>query len=330
VRYVLEGSVRRGGARVRVLAQLIDAGTGNHIWAERYDRPLEDVFAVQDEIAKAVVVAVHPAVSEAEQRRALRRPTENLSAWEAYQRGLWHMSKFSAADGEQALQFFERAIDLDPTFASAYASLALAYTEAGTIHALHPLDETIARVKIAALKAVEYDPSDADAHATLAFTMMVGGTRDGVAERLALALTYNANSSWANGIEGLFLAWNGRGQEAREYLRTAIRLNPRDQRIALFMHQIEASYYYERDYANAAEAARHTIAAYPGYPQPYRWLAAALGQLGHTTEAWDAMQKAIAISPEGFDRYVRSRPPWFRPEEHEHFRDGLRAAGWQG
>jgi adenylate cyclase len=195
---------------------------------------------------------------------------------------------------------------------------------------LHPLDETIARATTSALKAVEYDSSDADAHATLAFTTLLNGTRDGVSDRLALALACNENSPWVNGFQGLFLAWTGRGAEARVYLRTAIRLNPHDQRIALFMHQIEASYYFERDYANAAEAARQTIAAYPGYPQPYRWLAAALGQLATTTEASEVLQKAIAISPEGFDRYVRKRPPWFLPEEHEHLLEGLRKAGWQG
>jgi adenylate cyclase len=96
------------------------------------------------------------------------------------------------------------------------------------------------------------------------------------------------------------------------------------------MHQIEASYYFERDYANAADAARRTIAAHPAYPQSYRWLAAALGQLSRTNEARDALHKAIAISPKGFDLYVRNRPPWFRSEEHEHLLDGLRKAGWQG
>jgi TolB-like protein len=104
VRYLLEGSVRRGGPRVRVVAQLIDAGTGNHIWAERYDRALQDVFAVQDEITAAVVAAILPVVADAEQRRALRKPPENLGAWEAYQRGLWHMGRGNPADTSMAQQ----------------------------------------------------------------------------------------------------------------------------------------------------------------------------------------------------------------------------------
>jgi adenylate cyclase len=131
VRYVLEGSVRRSAGRVRVSAQLIDAETGNHIWAERYDRALEDVFAVQDEITAAVVMAIRPAVADAELKRALRRPPENLGAWEAYQRGLWHLGKVTPPDNERAREYFERAIALDGTFAAAYSELALTYVTEG-------------------------------------------------------------------------------------------------------------------------------------------------------------------------------------------------------
>jgi adenylate cyclase len=114
VRYVVGGSVRRAGGRIRVNAQLIDAETGNHIWAERYDRALQDVFAVQDEIAEALTTAINPAVAEAELWRALRKPPENLGAWEAYQRGLWHVGKATATDNEHAREFFHRAVELDP------------------------------------------------------------------------------------------------------------------------------------------------------------------------------------------------------------------------
>ena len=110
VRYIVEGSVRRSGDRVRVNAQLIEAEVGSHIWAERYDRALEDVFAVQDEITAAVTAAILPALTHAEQQRALRKPPESLGAWEAYQRGLWHMAKATASDSVQARELLERAI----------------------------------------------------------------------------------------------------------------------------------------------------------------------------------------------------------------------------
>ena len=127
VRYVLEGSVRREAIRVRINAQLIDAETGNHIWAERYDREIEHMFAVQDEIAEAVAVAIRPAVGDAEQRRVLRKPPGSLSAWEAYQRGLWHEAKHNAAYNALAREFFQQAIHLDKTFAHAHAELAYTY-----------------------------------------------------------------------------------------------------------------------------------------------------------------------------------------------------------
>jgi adenylate cyclase len=122
VRYVLEGRVRRGGNRVRVTAQLVDAETGNQLWAERYDRAPTDIFAVQDEITEAVVIAIVPALAEMERRRAARKPLESLSAWEAYQRGLWHHGRIGPAENEAAQRFYRRAIDLDPNFAPAYAA----------------------------------------------------------------------------------------------------------------------------------------------------------------------------------------------------------------
>ena len=121
---MVEGSVRRSGDRVRVNAQLIEAEVGNHIWAERYDRALEDVFAVQDEITAAVTAAILPALTHAEQQRALRKPPESLGAWEAYQRGLWHMAKATASDSVQARELLERAIGPDARFAAAYSHLS--------------------------------------------------------------------------------------------------------------------------------------------------------------------------------------------------------------
>jgi adenylate cyclase len=126
VRYVLEGSVRKGGNRLRITAQLVEAETGNHIWAERYDRDIGDIFAVQDEITEAVTIAVAPKIDATERRRALRKPPENLDAWAAYQQGLWHLGKANRAANEEARRLFERAIELDPTFAASNGALARA------------------------------------------------------------------------------------------------------------------------------------------------------------------------------------------------------------
>jgi adenylate cyclase len=132
VRYVLEGSVRKSGNRIRVTGQLVEAEIGKHVWAERYDRDLADIFAVQDEIAEAVTIAIAPAIAQAEQQRAMRRLPESLDAWAAYQRGLWHLSKFSAAENALARKFFQQAIDLDPSFARGYCGLFEALRQAVT------------------------------------------------------------------------------------------------------------------------------------------------------------------------------------------------------
>ena len=135
VRYVLEGSLRKFGNRIRVTAQLVEAEAGNHVWAEHYDRDLADIFALQDEITDTVTVAIAPAIAYAEQHRALCKPPGSLDAWAAYQRGLWHMGKFSAADNALAQEFFKQAIDLDPNFGGGYGALAIAQLQsAGVFH----------------------------------------------------------------------------------------------------------------------------------------------------------------------------------------------------
>ena len=179
VRYVVEGSVRCSGNRIRVTAQLIDAETGNHIWAERYDRTLEDVFAVQDEITGAVAVAIEPEVAEMERQRAVRRPPASLSAWEAYQSGLWHMARIGAAENEAAKNFFLRAIRLDSNFAPAYAWLAYVIRYEAVLYQRRGIAEALDEAYPVAQRAVSLDPLDAFArtvwpvHASCRATMQV-------------------------------------------------------------------------------------------------------------------------------------------------------------
>jgi adenylate cyclase len=165
VRYVLEGSMRKAGNRIRVSAQLVEAETGNHIWAERYDRNLADIFALQDEITEAVTVAVAPAIADAEQHRVLRKPPGSLDAWGAYQRGLWHLSKASAEDNALAEKFFQRAIDLDPIFAGGYTGLAAALNRAGALFHTRNRAEALSAEEALARRAVALDGGNAEARA---------------------------------------------------------------------------------------------------------------------------------------------------------------------
>lgn len=327
VRYVLEGGVRRSGTRVRVTARLIEAESGNHIWAERYDHDLTDLFAVQDEITARVINAILPVVTTAEQRCVLRKSPETLDAWEAYQRGLWHMGKGNATDNEHAKTFLGRASVSDPSFAAAYSHLALAYFADGSIYAARPISEATRMARDAALKAVANDPSDADAQAVLAFISYTWDNRDDARERASAALASNASSSWAHGVSGLLQVWGGQTEEGRQELRTALRLSPHDASNVRFEHNIAISYYYDRDYEQAADAAKRVVRRFASYPHTYCWLSAALGHLGRVDQAREVLCQAIAISPSAFDSYVRKRPPWFQPEQHEHLLAGLRKAG---
>jgi adenylate cyclase len=326
VRYLVEGSVRRSGGRVRATAQLIDAETGNHIWAERYDRDVSEVFAVQDEITTAVVRAVLPAVSDVELQRALRKPPETLGAWEAYQRGLWHMGKFNAADNARAQQFADQAIKDDPSFAPAHSAKAMAIF----LTAVYERD-VYSAVEKCARDALEIDPTDPDAQALLALLRFVfEGAKQGPAlSALSAVLLHNPNAAWAHGFKGLILVHLGRCAEGREALLMAERLNPRDPSAAFFRMQFAASHYYERDYALAAAAAKAVVERYPDEPRTYRWLAAALGQLGQVDEAREALRQALQVSRDAFERYARVRRPWMLPENYEHMMEGLRKAGWQ-
>jgi adenylate cyclase len=332
VRYVVEGSVRRSGSRIRVTAQFVDAETGNHIWAERYDRALEDVFAVQDEITTAVVMSIVPAVADAELRRVLRKPPENLGAWEAYQRGLWHMGRGNPIDNSRAQQFFRQAIDADPSFASAYSASAMALW-LDSVYGKGLQAEAARAVGERARAAVEIDPNDADAQAILAMVRhYLGGVKQAPAEISALSATLaqNSNAAWAHGAKGMILVQSGYPSEGRAALLAAERLNPRDPSAAFFLLLIAVSYFYERDYARAVASAKTVVERYPNDPRAYRLLAAALGQLGQIDEAREALHQALHASHEGFTRFARSRPRWALPENYQHMMEGLRKAGWEG
>jgi adenylate cyclase len=330
VRYVLEGSVRRSGNRMRVVAQLIDAETGNHIWAERYDRDVSEVFTLQDEITAAVVTAIVPAVADAELRRVLRKPPESLGAWEAYQRGLWHSGKAKANDVVEGQHLFERAIYLDAGFAAAHVALSRVFFCQAVVFGTLEFDEGMRLAGEQAREAVALDPSDPEGQAHLAWWRVALGQGEQALEALSPAVAYNPNSTWANGVKGIILVSLGRRFDGRAALLTAMRLNPRDLSAAVFLGWVTNSYYLDGDYPRAVTAAHTVIERYPDYAVIYRWLAAALGQLDRRDEAREALQRAIELSPKSFELHVRSRPAWQRREDYEHSLDGLRKAGWQG
>ena len=295
-----------------------------------HDRALEDVFAVQDEITESLTRAINPAVAEAELRRALRKPPENLGAWEAYQRGLWHARKATAMDNERALEFFRRSMELDPTFASPHAMLAYNYGWGFASGGVLPLREISKVAEQEARRAIELDPTDATALAALSWLSMCEGDTHGALERAEHAISAAPNDAVPWLAKARILQFSGRPKDACIAYLTALRLNPVGPDNWIILAGLVISHYFERDYNAVVEVAQRAIRDHPQFVSPYRWLAAALGQLGRSDAAPTALSKAIEVSPQSFDFYVSSRPPWFRPEDHEHMLDGLRKAGWQG
>ncbi|MFQ5955103.1 MAG: adenylate/guanylate cyclase domain-containing protein [Kiloniellales bacterium] len=326
-RYVLEGSVRKAGNRVRISGQLIDSETGHHVWAERYDRALEDVFAVQDEITEAIVAALEPAVGRAEMQRANRENPESLDAWDLYQRGMWYLNKITKEDIEQAGELFQRSAAEDQNFAAARAGIALVgffRLVLGT--AEHPAS-MLASAHEAALNAVRCDELDPFAQAALAYTSTYSGQYNAgiTAARRAIEL----NPSFALGYHAHFCAlfMDGQFREGVDAAQRGIRISPSDPWLFLFFGALAAYHYMVRDYERAVEAAKMCVQRFPQYASGHRWLAAALAQLGRTDEARDALAKFLDRSPNYAMERARHLYRFRHEKDVEHVLDGLRKAG---
>ncbi len=330
VRYVLEGSLRKSGNRIRVTAQLVEAETGNHLWAERYDRDLADIFAVQDEITEAVTIAIAPAIADAELKRAMRKPPENLDAWAAYQRGLWHLDKATADDNALAESFFQQAADLDPNFADAYSGLAWAQMRAATAFQTRSLADIADSAAPLARLAVALDGTNAAARSCLSAALLFCGDHDGALVEVERALALSPNLAFGYWARCAVLIFSERPQQGLDDLRTSFRLDPRGADLPYRLLYMAIGCYFSRAYEDAVKAAKQAIRTFPEFPMPYRWLATALGQTGPVGEATEALANAVAVAPASFDMYIRNRPPWIRPEDHAHMLEGLRKAGWEG
>ena len=281
-----------------------------------------------DEITEAVTIAIAPAIAEAEQQRAMRKPPGSLDAWATYQRGWWYVSKFTSDGNALAQKFFQQAIDLDPTFSGAYGGLAMAHTQAAELQT-RGLAEALITTEALARKAVGLDNGDAEARSLLGLALLRRGDYEGASAEAERALETSPNLASAHHILAMTLIFSGRPREGLVALERSIRLDPRDPRVTVRLMQMALGLYYSREYTAAVEAAKRGIRSYPDFPSTYRWLAAALGQLGRIEEAKEALGKAVAIGPGSFDMYVRGLVPWMRPEDHAHMLEGLRKAGWE-
>ena len=309
VRYALEGSVRRAGNRLRVTTQLIDATSGTHVWAGRYDRNVSDVFAVQDEIATSVAGIIEPALADAEQQRVLRKPPERLDAWEAYQRGLWHFYQYGPGENQTAQAFFRRTIALDPNFAPGHYGYALALQWEIWHYSTRPFLEAQGIPREEALIAVSLDDKDAMGHAVLAHMRMWGSDWEGAIAEARTAVALNPNGSFGISMLGCVLGFGGYHEEALDRLRQAMRASPHDPLTSLWLLWIGVIQFFARQFAAAVETLREVVRLRPGYTPSQVVIAASLAHLGRLDEAREILSRAAPLDV----RYLRA--PWLRPED---------------
>jgi adenylate cyclase len=328
VRYVLEGSVRKSGNRVRITGQLVEAANGVHLWAERYDRDLTDIFAVQDEITESVASAIEPAMAQAERLRVSRKPPESLVAWESYHRGLWHFLKQEPSENDQAKAFFQRAIDLDPGFAGGFYGLALTHLWDCWVYVSRPAQDCVSVALPLAQRALKLDDVDPTAHFVISCALMLKGDVDEAVPFAQQAVNLNPNNAWAVGfLGGLSNLVNYLG-DGLAGLRKAIRISPHDPMLWTWTQWSAIGHYFAHDYSAALEASDRVIRLRPNHPLGYLWNAAALAQLDRVEEAKKTLQRAFEISPASVELY-RHVPARFRQRstDYAHFLEGLRKAG---
>jgi adenylate cyclase len=317
VNYVVEGSVRRIGDRIRVTTQLIEADTGNHLWAQHYDRDIQDVFSVQDEIVHAIAATIEGRVAASGAQRSRRKPTSDLIAYDCFLQGREGIER--RGDPEVAAQLFRRAIELDPDFAQAYAWL-------GRINILRfhlelqpaRLDEAI---KLAQ-QALFLDQADAWSHAVLGHAYNIGGHHDLAGLHLDRAMALNSTDIRITSQRAMWLAYTGRGDEAVQTLDADLQRDPFPP--AWIWDYRGVALFEARQYEKAIRALSHLTTI---YYWDYCYLVAAYAHLNQMEQARSCAAEILRARPDFTIGDVRKIEPFKDPADLEHLLDGLRKAG---
>ena len=325
VRYILEGSVRKSGQRVRVTSQLLDASAGRHIWSDRYDRDLTDIFAVQDEITANVIGAIEPKLLAAEGQRAQSRQAHELDAWEEVARALSYFWRFTAPDSAAAIAILRRAVEKHPDYAPAHSMLACALLISSYVGWTSPGSDRDTAAALA-YRALALDDSDPWGHLGLGLIALMGRLPDEAIRYFRAALELNPNFSTAAGFVGFTLALDGRCAEALTEFEKAMRASPRDPFNSIFLAGTAVAHYLEGRFGEAAKWARQAVLLRPEYVGGYRILAASLAQDGQGEAAAAAVASLQKLMPGISVTLARLSVP-YTARTVERFVDGLRKAG---
>ncbi len=327
VQYVVEGSVRKAGNRIRLTVQLIDAVTGNHVWAERYDRELEDVFAVQDEITENIVANIQPEFLTAEMRRAHRKHEKNLDAWDYYMRALWHLVRLTKQDVAEAQRLARRAIELDPNGASQFSLLAVTHNMAAVYGWSESRDRSLQDAREAAEQALALDDHNAMTVRCLGLVNLYSRRHDDAIRDFKHAIDLCPTEAENHALLGNVLGLTGDYEEAVKHFEKAMRFSPRDVWRATWYSHLAMTASMTGRNEEAIVWARKAIQVNPQFAGGHRSLAASLGHLGRFDDARDALAKLLELLPQMTIVQARENLPIKHEVDLEHYLDGLRKAG---
>src|SRR5450755_2646037 len=323
VQYVVEGSVRKVGRRVRITVQLIDAATDRHIWAERYDRDLEDIFAIQDEVTRAIVATLPGRIEAAARDRAARTTTENMAAYECVLTGKLLHHRSNREDNARALQLLERAIELDPSYAPARAWKACVLGQQWAYNWCESRAATEVVIGEALRTAQALDDNDCDVHRILAAINIIQDKHDQAVYHQARALSLNPNDDLVVVQEGEILTWLGRPEEGIEWIRKAMRLNPYHPE--RFWNHLGRACFVARRYGEAVDALKCISAPDAGQ---HAMLAACHARLGDTAAAELHRRQVLAQAPAFATEEHLATLHYKQASDREHHRECLLAAGF--
>jgi len=327
VKFALEGSIRKAGNRVRVTAQLIDGSSGGHIWAERYDRELTDIFEVQDDITQQIVTALKVTLSEAEKSRIAEAGTKDADAHDLFLKGreLLRDVKKDREMFDQATGCFRRAIELDPSYASPFAGLGMAHVLDYQNHWSEAPETSLDQAARFVSEAIDRDEQDPYAHYVASLVAMFRRDYQRWAEEADHALTLNPNFAPALNARGIVHIYSGKPEKAIAYIERAMRLDPAQQQ--QYLHFLGTAHFVAGDYEKAAALFSDRIAVNASTDLSRAFLASALGHLGRLDRAREIWRELKEINPKYSHAEHIGRLPFRDPSDAEKFTDGLRKAG---
>jgi adenylate cyclase len=328
VRYVLEGSVRKAGNKVRITGQLIDASNGAHLWADRFDGALEDVFELQDEVTTSVIGAIAPKLEQAEIERARHKPTDKLAAYDYYLHGMANIYQGTKDANVEALQNFQRATEIDPNFATAHGMSAYCYVWRRANGWVTEAKQETAAAEVAARKAARLGLDDAIALAQAGFALaFVAANLDDGAALIDRALNLNPNLAAAWRFSGYVRAFLGDPDLAIEHLQRAIRLSPLDPLIFIVQNGIVLAHFFAGRYEEALDWAQRALRQNPNYAAALIMAAVSGALAGRKEDRDKAVARLRELDPQVRIANFANVWPLRRTEDRVAFEEGLRLTG---